>query len=258
MPKLKIAPLQYITSIVCAVAILVLAGEASAQSRAGSILDIEVGAAWQDRNDVQIPNDSNGTRFALDGVTGSGPFFVPRIQFSTALAPRHELRLLAAPLGIKESGSLDKVVKFQGQTFATGGVEAKYRFDSYRATWRYTLYENPDWMWKTGVTGKIRDAEITLRQDGVTATKSNTGFVPLLHLYGERRLDNRSRLTFEGDGLVGGPGRAFDLSARYVRDIDERVSVFAGLRILDGGADSSSGYNFVRLHYLTFGLQYSM
>jgi hypothetical protein len=79
MPKLKIAPLQYITSIACAVAILVLAGEASAQSRAGSVLDIEVGAEWQDRNDVQIPNDSNATRFALDGVTGSGPFFAPRI-----------------------------------------------------------------------------------------------------------------------------------------------------------------------------------
>jgi hypothetical protein len=258
MPKLKIVPLQYITSIVSAVATLVLAGEVSAQSRAGSVLDIEVGAAWQDRNDVQIPNDSNGTRFALDGVTGSGPFFAPRIQFSATLAPRHELRLLAAPLGIKESGSLDKVVKFQGQTFAAGGVEAKYRFDSYRATWRYALHENPDWMWKAGVTGKIRDAEITLRQGGLTATKSSIGFVPLLHLYGERRLDNRSRLTFEGDGLAGGPGRAFDLSARYVRDIDERVSVFAGLRILDGGAGSSSVYNFARLHYLTFGLQYRM
>jgi hypothetical protein len=113
-------------------------------------------------------------------------------------------------------------------------------------------------MWKAGVTGKIRDAEITLRQGSITATKSNIGFVPLLHLYGERRLDDRSRLTFEGDGLAGGSGRAFDLSTRYVRDIDERASVFAGLRILDGGADSISSYNFARIYYLTFGLQYGM
>ena len=113
-------------------------------------------------------------------------------------------------------------------------------------------------MWKAGVTGKIRDAEITLRQGSITATKSNIGFVPLLHLYGERRLDDRSRLTFEGDGLAGGPGRAFDLSTRYVRDIDERASLFAGLRILDGGADSISSYNFARIYYLTFGLQYGM
>jgi len=34
--------------------------------------------------------------------------------------------------------------------------------------------------------------------------------------------------------------------------------VFAGLRLLDGGADSTSAYNFARFHYVTFGLQYGM
>ena len=244
--------------LAAAVAVLGFAGPAAAQTLAGSVLDIELGAAWQDKNEVQIPNDASGTRFSLDRVTGDGPFFAPRIQFSTGLAPRHELRLLVAPLRIKESGNLDKAVNFQGQAFAAGGVEAKYRFDSYRATWRYTFHESSDWTWKAGVTGKIRDAEITLRQGGVTSTRSDTGFVPLLHLYGERRLDSRSRLTFEGDGLAGGPGRAFDLSARYVRDLGERVSGFAGLRLLDGGVDNSSVYNFARFYYLTAGLQYRM
>ncbi len=241
-----------------AAAALGFAGLAAAQSLAGSVIDVELGAAWQDKNEVQIPNDASGTRFALDRVTGDGPFFAPRLQFSTALAPRHELRLLVAPLSIKESGSLDKAVNFQGRAFTAGGVEAKYRFDSYRATWRYTFHEGSDWTWKAGVTGKIRDAEITLRQGGVTSTRSDTGFVPLLHLYGERRLDSRSRITFEGDGLAGGPGRAFDLSVRYVRDLGERVSGFAGLRFLDGGVDNSSVYNFARFYYLTAGVQYRM
>jgi len=244
--------------LAAAVAVLGFAGPAAAQSLAGSVLEVELGAAWQDKNEVQIPNDAGGTRFALDRVTGSGPFFAPRIQFSTALAPRHELRLLAAPLRVEETGSLDKAVNFQGRAFAPGGVEAKYRFDSYRATWRYAFHEGSDWTWKAGVTGKIRDAEITLRQGGVTSTRSDTGFVPLLHLYGERRLDGRSRLTFEGDGLAGGPGRAFDLSARYVRDLGKRVSGFAGLRFLDGGVDNDSVYNFARFYYLTAGLQYRM
>ena len=119
--------LQHAGVIIAAAAILGLAGEAAAQSRAGSVLEVEAGAAWQDRNDVQIPNDGSGTRFALDRVTGTGSFFAPRVQFSTGLAPRHELRLVIAPLAIKESGSLDKTVKFQGQTYAVGGVEAKYR-----------------------------------------------------------------------------------------------------------------------------------
>lgn len=244
--------------LAAAVAVLGFAGPAAAQSLAGSVLDIELGAAWQDKNEVQIPNDAAGTRFSLDRVTGGGPIFAPRIQFSTALAPRHELRLLVAPLRVSESGNLDRAVNFQGRAFAAGAVQAKYRFDSYRATWRYTFHEGSDWTWKAGVTGKIRDAEITLQQGGVSSTRSDTGFVPLLHLYGERRLDSRSRLTFEGDGLAGGPGRAFDLSARYVRDLGERVSGFAGVRLLDGGADNGSVYNFARFYYLTAGLQYRM
>lgn len=247
---------QATLSLAVAAVATCLAGQAIAQSRAGPVLEIEAAAAWQEKNDVQSPNDASGTRFALDRVTGGGPFFAPRAQFSVGLAPRHELRLVVAPLEVKESGSLDRAVNFQGRAFAAGGVEAKYRFDSYRATWRYSIHEDANWKWRAGVTAKIRDAEISLRQGGVTATRSDTGVVPLLHLYGERRLDGRSRLAFEGDGLVGGRGRAFDLSLRYVRDIGGSVSGFAGLRILDGGADNSSIYSFARFQYLTVGLQY--
>lgn len=240
-------------------AVLVLAATPSqAQGKEGTVLDLELGAAWQDRNDAQSPNDATGTRFALDRITGDGPFLAPRLQWTTGLAPRHELRLVAAPFRLKESGSLDRAVNFQGRAFAAGATEATYRFDSYRATWRYTLRDTPDWRVKVGVTAKIRDAEITLRQGGITATRSDTGVVPLLHLYGEYRLGERSRVTFEGDGLASGRGRAFDLSARYVRDFGPRFSGFAGVRMLDGGADNSTVYSFARFHYLTAGLQVRM
>lgn len=237
-----------------ALALAFATGAGLAQPRtAGTSLEVEAGIAWQDKNDVQIPNDGTGTRFALDRVTGSGPFFAPRLQLSTGVAPRHELRFVAAPLSIKESGNLAGPVRFQGQNYAAGAVEATYRFNSYRATWRYTVLEDRDWTVKLGVTAKIRDAEITLRQGGITTTKDNTGFVPLLHLYAERRLDARSRLTFEGDALAGGPGYAVDVSGRYVRDLGPRWSWFGGMRLLDGGADSSGVYNFARFYYLTTG-----
>lgn len=258
MFKHQSASLRHTACLIAAILSAGMAGDAMAQTAAPSVLEFEAGAAWQQKNDVQLPNDASGTRFALDRITGSGPFFAPRVQFSTGLAPRHELRLVLAPLDIKESGNLDQAVNFQGQRFAAGGVEARYRFNSYRATWRYTLREDSDWTWKAGVTGNIRDAEITLRQGGVTSTKSDTGFVPLLHLYGERRLDSRSRITFEGDGLISSRGRAIDLSLRYVRDFGDRVSGFAGVRLLDGGADNSSLYNFAQFQYLTIGLQYKM
>ena len=251
-----VSPLPRIALALAAIA--AVHGHANAQAPARSTFDIEAGVAWQDRNQVQVPNDAGGTRFGLDRVTGDGPFLAPRLQFTTGLAPRHELRLVAAPFGIKESGNLDQAVSFNGQRFAAGGVTAKYRFDSYRATWRYTFHDAGPWIWKAGVTGKIRDAEITLTQGGVSSTRSDTGFVPLFHLYGERRLGNRSRITFEGDALAGGRGRAIDVSVRYVHDLGDRLSGFAGVRLLDGGVDGTNQYNFARFHYITAGLQYRM
>lgn len=232
---------------------------AHAQSRVpettGVVVDLEWGAAWQTRNDVQSPNDASGTRFALDGLTGEGPASAPRLQVALGLKPRHELRLVVAPLRLSGSGNLPGPVAFQGASFGAGSTTASYRFDSYRATWRYTMHASEGLTVKAGVTGKIRDAEITLREGGITATRANTGFVPLLHLQAERALGDRTRLVFEGDGLAGGPGRAFDLSLRLVQDLRPGLALFAGLRLLDGGADSAV-YNMARFQYLTAGVQW--
>jgi hypothetical protein len=227
-----------------------------AQAREGFVVDLEWGAAWQGRNVVQSPNDDSGTRFALDRLTGDGPVSAPRVQVGWAIAPRHELRFVVAPLRLSGSGGLEGPVRFEGGAFAAGPAEARYRFDSYRATWRYTVHVSGSTVVKAGATGKLRDAEITLRQGGVTSTRSDTGFVPLLHLYAETGLGERTRLVFEGDGLAGGPGRAFDLSLRLVRDLGPGLSLFGGLRMLDGGVDSSSIYNFARFEYLTAGAQW--
>jgi hypothetical protein len=221
----------------------------------GVVVDLEWGAAWQTRNDVQSPNDAAGTRFALDGLTGDGPASAPRVQVALGLAPRHELRLVVAPLRLSGAGNLPGPVAFQGASFGAAPTSASYRFDSYRATWRYTVHASEGLTVKAGVTGKIRDAEITLREGGITATRSNTGFVPLLHLHAERTLGDRTRLVFEGDGLAGGPGRAFDLALRVVQDLRPGLGVFAGVRVLDGGADSSV-YNMARFQYLMAGVQW--
>lgn len=218
------------------------------------VIDLEWGTAWQDRNDVQSPNDARGTRFALDGLTGRGPFPAPRMELTWRLNPRDDLRLVAAPLRLSEQGMMGSAVQFEGQSFAAGSTSADYRFDSYRATWRRTVFTSPDWTVKAGVTGKVRDAEITLRQGATTASRTDTGFVPLLHLHAQRQLGKRARLQFDGDGLASPRGRAFDLSLRYVHDFHNGLSGFAGVRMLDGGADNDSVYNFARFHYLTVGL----
>lgn len=225
----------------------------SAANRA-VVLDVEGVAAWQGRNVAQVPNDASGTRFAIDSVTGSGPFPAARIQLAWSVGERQELRFLAAPLSVSESGSLASPVNFQGQTFSAGAVRAKYRFDSWRATWRYHWIDRPDLSVKVGFTAKIRDASIELAQGARTARKDNTGFVPLLHASLERPLGERWSLQADIDALAGGPGYAVDAGVRFARDLGGGWSAHAGLRFLDGGADNDEVYAFARFTSVTVGV----
>ena len=231
-----------------------LAASAAATPRERFSLDMEGGIAWQQGNEVQSPNTAAGTRFSLDGLTGAGPYPALRIQMSIPLNARDDLRLLAAPLRISEQGTLRTPVNFESKSFSAGTTTATYRFDSYRATWRRTVHESADWTVKAGITGKIRSAEITLQQGGTSASRTDIGFVPLAHLHAQRRLGDNARLIFEGDGLASSRGRAFDLSLRYAHDLRPGLAAFAGVRLLDGGANNDSIYNFARFGYLTVGV----
>ena len=52
---------------------LLLAGVASCplgHAQSGSAISVEAGSVWQSRNNVQIPNSSEGTRFSLRDLQG--------------------------------------------------------------------------------------------------------------------------------------------------------------------------------------------
>ena len=54
--------------------LLAIVRPAAAEDPAKFIIEVEGGAVWQSRNDVQIPNDETGTRFSLTDVVGHGPW----------------------------------------------------------------------------------------------------------------------------------------------------------------------------------------
>jgi hypothetical protein len=133
-----------------------LAGEAADGKKMK--VEMESGAVWQSRNDARIPN-STGTNFSLSDVQGSGPFFFGRFSFDWSLNPKHEIGFLIAPLSITSTGELQDSVLFDGKLFNAGpGIKATYKFNSYRMTYRYRIYNGDRWTWKIGVTGKIREA----------------------------------------------------------------------------------------------------
>jgi len=225
------------------VTLAVAAGNAVAD---GITVDLGVYAAEQGRNTVQVPNDATGTRFALDELTGSGPYLAPRLELSAPLGVRSEWRVLLAPLSLAETGSTAQPIRFQGEQFAAGALDARYQFNSWRATWRWRWIEREDLAVKVGFTAKIRDASIRLRQGGRSAEKNNTGFVPLLHASFERPLGAGWSLDGDIDALAGGPGYAVDAGLRVAREIAPGWSLGASLRFLDGGADNDEVYTFAR------------
>lgn len=241
----------------CGIALLLAAAPALADDATPRFeVELEGGAVWQTRNDVQIPNTDQGTRFALDDVVGTGPWPSGRLYLTWNITPRHGLRLLAAPLTLSETAALPSEVRFEGETFAPGTpTEATYQFNSWRLTYHYRFHDGARWTGWVGFTAKIRDARIELEQPGVSAKKTDLGFVPLLHLRGAARLAQGWRLELDADALAGGPGRAVDAALKVYADVGERWSVGAGYRTVEGGADVEEVYNFAWLHYAVVSLR---
>ena len=223
---------------------------AAAQNPPRLLIELEAGPVWQSRNEVQIPNDPSGTRFSLEGVTGSGPWPAGRLYVTWRLNPRHSLRVLLAPLSITETGPIPGEVRFAGETFRPDEpVEATYRFNSWRLGYHYRFLDREDLSLWAGFTAKLRDAKVELRQEGTVARDTDLGFVPLLFLAADQRLAPDWHLLFDFNGLAGGPGRAFDAALKLAYDVGDRWGVTAGYRTLEGGADVDSVYSFAWLHY---------
>lgn len=230
-------------------------------SETGSVhrfsVELEGGPAWQTRNEVQIPNDASGTRFALDDLTGSGPFAAFRLYAEARLGKRNLVRLLVAPLSIEGTGTLSDTTFFNGATFAPGvPTTATYRFDSYRLTWAYRLIVDPEWSLALGLTAKIRSAEIGLEQGDVASSYDDLGFVPLLHLNAAWRPGPGWALALDADGAAASQGRAFDVSLKLRRDLSSRWSIGGGYRTVEGGADVEDVYTFAWFHYAVLSVEY--
>ena len=219
-------------------------------------VELESGAVWSGRNSVRIPGDS-GTGFGLNRLTGTGPFAFARINAAYDFNRRQGIRVLYAPLQFRGTGTLTQATRFEGRDFAPDvPTEGTYKFKSYRVTYRYRFRNTDRSDWRVGLTLKVRDAKIALRQGSLYAEKADLGVVPLLHLYGEERLTDRWRFIFDFDGLAAPQGRAFDAAVKVAYDVTPQWQVQAGYQTLEGGADNDKVYNFAWLNYALLGIAY--
>ncbi|KPQ28055.1 MAG: hypothetical protein HLUCCX14_12075 [Marinobacter excellens HL-55] len=220
-------------------------------------LTVESGPVWLSRNDVQIPNDSEGDRFDLSKLTSQGPDPYLRIHLAYQLAEHHSVSLLYAPLRVYGNGTLTEDVRFAGETFTEGSsVKGVYKFNTYRLGWRYHWPEQGDWKFSAGATLLIRDANVRLGQGTTRADDPDLGVVPLLSLQAHRALTQRLGLELDLEGLGAPQGRAIDASAAVTYKLSTQLEGRLGYRTLEGGADNDSVNAFAWAHYGLLGLRY--
>ena len=219
-------------------------------------LELEAGPVWQSMNDVRIPGDS-GTEFSFKDLTGSGPYAAGRFSLGWNIRERHGVRLVAAPLRVTGTGTFDEPVSFAGKTFAAdASTEGKYKFDTYRLRYRYLFLDKNDWRLRAGAALLLRDAEIELEQNGIKASDSNVGVVPLLSFAADWMFADRWTAMFDFEGLAGGPGRAFDVALKLQHDLSDSWYVSGGYRLLEGGADNDTVYNFAWFNFAFLSVGY--
>jgi hypothetical protein len=216
-------------------------------------LDFETGGVFSGYNDVRIPGD-RGTLFSLSEELSIDPSVFYRVRAFYDFNPRHHLGVLIAPLSLEATGQLDRDLIFQGKTFtAHSPLNATYRFNSYRLVYRYDFLLKEKLELGVGLTAKIRDAEISVRGNGMEAKKTNVGFVPILHFRMLWKFYDKFGLLVDGDALAAPQGRAEDVLAAVHYQVSDGISLKLGYRILEGGADNDVVYNFSLLNYAVIG-----
>jgi hypothetical protein len=216
--------------------------------------DVEAGVASASRNDVRIPG-AGGTDLSLVDDLSAPPTPAFRMRVGYRFADRHLVTALYAPLRLNATGVLKRNATFAGQTYPAGSsLLGVYRFDSYRLTYRYSFVRNKTIELAGGLTGKIRDAEVSV-YGPQTARKTNTGFVPLLNFHFEWRPGGGSfGVVLDADALAAPQGRAEDILLAATWAASDAIVLRIGYRTVEGGADNDEVYNFTWLHYLVGGV----
>lgn len=244
-------------TIIYSISILFLTFSLTISVKAQALINLESGLVFTGYNDVRIPGDQ-GTFFSLkDDLQAKTKIFY-RLRASYTIKSRHTISLLYAPLEIKSEGSVANDIFFEGVVFpANIQINGAYKFNSYRLTYRYDIVNKPKIVFGLGFTAKIRDARISLSSPGLTAEKTNVGFVPIINFRLLWKINDKFGLLLNGDALAAPQGRAEDVLIAATYKFSDNFGIRAGYRILEGGADNDEVYNFALFHYASVGISYT-
>jgi hypothetical protein len=176
----------------------------------------------------------------LPATRWSQPSSLLPLEASAGLSARHEIRLTAMPTAYDAA--------------LLGGATA-LRFESPRATYRYTLVQRPSWAWKVGMSSNLREAGELLRIGGAHE-RSRFGAIPLMHVGGEARLAARWRLAVDADGLMTARGRTIDIGLRVNYRMSPSFSLYGGWHLSESGGEAEESYGAGVTNAANFGVRF--
>ena len=225
-------------------------------TNAQTFINFESGALFTGVNDIR--NGNNGTLFSLknDFSTSVSPFL--RLRASFLINGEHYFSFLYAPLKIIESVIREKNILFDEKDFkANLPIEVVYKFNSYRFTYNRRIIIKDNFKFGLGLSAKIRDAGISLKNRENLSENFSIGFVPLVNLLANWNITQKMGIYFFGEGIIASKGRAIDLSLSGRYSFNKNLQGNIGYRLLEGGADGTNRYNFIQLHFIFASLNYS-
>jgi hypothetical protein len=218
-------------------------------------LDVESGIMFLSYSDIQIPK-STGTLISFSDELETDMAFFVRGRFAYHFNRGNMISVLVAPLTLNASGSVDREVVFEGETFAANTeLNTVYKFNSYRLTYEHFWFVGDRWRFGLGVSGKIRDAAISIAiaDSAKLSEKTDLGFVPLIKFSVVWRFVPSLALVLDGDALAAPQGRAEDISLAVQGDASPNLSLKLGYRVLEGGSDVEAVYSFTWINYFFAG-----
>jgi hypothetical protein len=230
---------------------------ANLAANAQTFVNLESGAFFTNINDIRY--GSNGTLFSLknDFQTPVSPFLRLRIGYLTD--EKNHFSMLYAPLKIVETGTLANDILFDGNNFkANMPIEAVYMFNSYRFTYNRRIINKDNFNFGLGLSAKIRDAGVSLKNSELFKENFNVGFAPLINLITNWDISQKMGVNFFGEGIAASKGRAIDISLSGRYTFSESLQGNFGYRLLEGGANGTERYNYIQLHFIFASLNYSI